>query len=66
MAKEIDVTPTWSGVLPMLLTAYESGNVEARRVALDELKRAMATLDRFVEKERAAIVAEFPSLGGRS
>ena len=39
MPKYIDVTPTWSQILPVLLALLESGTAEGRRTARDELER---------------------------
>lgn len=46
-AKTIDLTPTWSAVLPILLAAIESGNEEGRRIAKLELSRMAQAADQF-------------------
>jgi hypothetical protein len=51
MPKYIDVTPTWSQILPALLALLESGTAEGRRTARDELERMAALADRLVELE---------------
>lgn len=38
-AGTIDMTPTWRGILLILLTGYENGNAEGRKMALEELQR---------------------------
>lgn len=47
--KTIDVTPTWSVVLPMLLTVLESGTEQGKRDAREELKRMARAADSRVE-----------------
>ena len=51
MPKYIDVTPTWSQILPALLALLETGTAEGRRTARDELERMAALADRLVELE---------------
>ncbi|SPA50629.1 hypothetical protein [Cupriavidus taiwanensis] len=41
----IDVTPTWSAVLPYLLVGIESGNAEGKRIAREELARMARAAD---------------------
>lgn len=54
----IDLTPTWRGLLPMLLTVYVHGNTpEARNTALEELQRMADIADRAVKAEDAAHAA---------
>lgn len=50
--KTIDLTPTWEDILPMLLTAYEIGTPEGRRIAMEELSRMAKALDHCTAKER--------------
>jgi hypothetical protein len=45
--KTIDITPTWSGVLPLLLAALEDGGFEARNAAMAELCRMAALADEY-------------------
>ena len=47
--KTIDMTPSWSGVLPMLLAAYSDGSVEGIDIAQQELERMAALADRWVD-----------------
>jgi hypothetical protein len=35
----IDLTPSWSGIMPALIAALENGNDEGRRLARAELMR---------------------------
>lgn len=44
--KVIDVTPTWSGILPALMMLLESPSAEARQTAKDELLRMAKLADR--------------------
>lgn len=37
--KTIDITPTWRGVLPLLLAAYADGTAKGRASAFAELQR---------------------------
>jgi len=41
----IDITPTWSGLLPYLLNLYESGPETARQTAKEELARMAKAAD---------------------
>lgn len=43
----IILTPTWRGVLPLLLAAVENGTTEGRRLALGELGRMADAADAF-------------------
>ena len=42
---KINVAPTWTGMLPSLLTLYESSTPEGRAVALEELQRMAKIAD---------------------
>ena len=46
-AIKIDVTPTWSAVLPLLLAGMEHGTNEARDAAKIELRRMAAAADKW-------------------
>lgn len=37
MEKFIDLTPTWTAVMPVLLDIIENGNDEAKKIAREEL-----------------------------
>ena len=41
----IDLTPTWAGVLPILIAGIENGNAEGRKIAIEELKRMAGAAD---------------------
>lgn len=50
--KTIDVTPSWSEILPALLVLLESGTPESKAFAKKELKRMAALADSYVETRR--------------
>jgi hypothetical protein len=43
--RTIDLTPTWAGVMPILLEAYEHGEPEGRKIAREELMRLAQSMD---------------------
>lgn len=43
--KYIDLTPTWVGVMPLLLEAYVHGDPEGRKIAREELMRLARSMD---------------------
>lgn len=45
-AGAIDLTPTWTGILPLLLAAFENGTPAARIMAMEELQRMATIADR--------------------
>jgi hypothetical protein len=45
----IELTPTWQGVLPILLAALEDGTKEGKRIAREELRRMAEAADKFNE-----------------
>lgn len=47
--KTVDITPTWSGILPALLTLLHSENAEARFVAQKELERMARLTDKLID-----------------
>jgi hypothetical protein len=44
----VDLTPTWSEILPMLLLAIEDGNATGKQVAREELARMAGIADKYV------------------
>ena len=50
----VDITPTWSGMLPVLLLLLESGSAKGRADARDELSRMAKLADRQVAIEKRA------------
>jgi len=52
----IDLTPTWEGILPLLLTGYAEGTPEGQRLAREELSRLARIADANADvTERSAI-----------
>lgn len=54
MTTTIDLTPTWTGVLPILIAGIENGTAEGRKIAIDELSRMARAADA-VKDSKAAI-----------
>ena len=53
--RTIDITPTWSGILPALIAILERGEtVEARKTAEAELQKMAALADRYVDLSKRA------------
>jgi len=48
----IDCTPTWEGILPLLLTAMRDGTMEGMRLAGEELRRMARLADDYNEVVR--------------
>lgn len=48
----IDMTPSWEGILPYLLTILRDGTIEGQRLATEELRRMAKLADRHVETQR--------------
>ena len=44
----VDVTPTWQGIRPALLTLLQSDNHKSRQVAESELRRMAGLADGYV------------------
>ena len=53
MSKTIDMTPSWSGVLPILLAAYSNKDYKAIDAAQQELKRMAELADLWVDYSKA-------------
>lgn len=53
MSRTIDITPTWSGILPLLLVAYSEGTDKGRASALAELRRMAALADLYGAHQQA-------------
>lgn len=43
----IDITPSWSAILPVLLFGLEAGTPEGRKIAREELARMAAAADAY-------------------
>lgn len=48
-AETIDITPSWRGILPLLVALIENSNEEGRATALEELGRMAAAADAYNE-----------------
>jgi hypothetical protein len=46
--RTIDLTPTWSAVLPIFIAALQDGTPEGQRAAKEELARMAALADQYV------------------
>jgi len=53
VSKTIDMTPSWSGVLPILLAAYSNKDYKAIDAAQQELKRMAELADLWVDYSKA-------------
>lgn len=52
--KTIDITPSWEGILPLLVHVAEHGTTaEGRNAAMDELMRLARTVDQMNAEIRA-------------
>jgi hypothetical protein len=51
----VDVTPTWQGILPVLLTLLQSENLQTRDIAESELRRMAGLADGYVEVQKAGL-----------
>lgn len=62
MVKYVDVTPTWRGVLPLLLTGYEHGNAKGRAMAAQELDNMARCADLYNAAVKAGrLISELES-----
>lgn len=50
--KTIDLTPSWTGLVPALISMIEHGTPEARKVAIEEITRMARALDAFNAEAR--------------
>jgi hypothetical protein len=48
----VDLTPTWSGILPYILTVLRDGNGSGQKIALEELERMAKLADRYVASQK--------------
>lgn len=56
--RTVDITPSWRGVLRLLLEGYSNGTPEGRRIALEELYRMADLADEAVKAVRDVFVKE--------
>lgn len=50
----VDITPTWSAILPLLLAVYKDGNFQGIKEAEGELKRMAQLADLYVAQQKEA------------
>ena len=55
--KTVDVTPTWQGILPALLTLLQSDNPKSRDLAESELRRMAGLADGYIESLKAGLTS---------
>ena len=48
----IDITPTWSSLLPYMLEVYVDGSDESKKIMRDNMKRMAYAADLLVEQEK--------------
>lgn len=48
----IDITPTWEGILPILLDRVEYGDFNAKDLASTELRRMAQLADKYVALQK--------------
>lgn len=58
MAEYIDCTPTWAGILPVILTALRDATPEGQRMAGEELRRMARLADQVGDMARELEEAE--------
>jgi len=51
----IDVTPSWSALLPAYLLVYETGPADKRADALMELSRMAMLADKYVQQQKNGV-----------
>ena len=56
-SKTVDVTPTWQGILPALLTLLQSENPKSRDLAESELRRMAGLADGYIESLKAGLTS---------
>lgn len=49
--KTIDMTPTWEGMLPILLTLLENGSAAGRATAMAEMRKMAKLADLYVKSQ---------------
>ena len=50
--KTIDLTPTWSGIMPGIISILENGNEDGRKIAREELMNLAKQVDSLNNKEQ--------------
>lgn len=54
MGNTVNITPTWKGVLPVLMAVLEHGTDEGKRQAREELTRMAEAADQYNALQKAA------------
>jgi len=49
----INLTPTWSGIMPAIIAVLENGTHQGKIIAIEQLTKMAAVADKMVEQERA-------------
>ena len=52
MSETIDITPTWSDVMPILIAAIRHGGEDGASVAEAELRRLAAEVDEIIREQK--------------
>ncbi len=63
MGERIDLTPTWTGMVPVMVALIESGNAEGRATAISELYRMAGILDGMVGGLKGETMPAAPQAG---
>lgn len=50
--KTIDLTPTWAGIMPGIISILENGNEDGRKIAREELMNLAKQVDSLNNKEQ--------------
>ena len=58
--KTIELVPSWSAIVPIIVAGLQNGNAEGQRMAVEELTRMAAVADAHVEAEKAAKPTDEP------
>ena len=54
MARTINATPTWAGLMPALIDMIENGTAEGRAIAIAEITRLAHAADTYIAADKAA------------
>lgn len=50
--KTIDLTPTWAGIMPGIISILENGSEDGRKIAREELMKLARQVDTLNDKEQ--------------
>ncbi len=62
--RTIDVTPSWSDLVPAFVMLIENGTAEGRTTAISEIRRMAAIADEAVAAQKAAAAAPMLEVWG--